>query len=368
MSAIDTLHFRDSTPFAPTLTSPEHHSGQFPPHPTTVVGALRAMLARSRGWRRGPWSSDIMAVLGNGPDLGLLTFDGPYLLREREPLYPVPAHLLGTDDNGSWQPYTLLRPGSPVHCDLGEAVCLPAPARSLQPGIRVSPGTGHWLTRAGFEAVLRGQLPDQKEIVAAKELWADEDRVGIQRDNQTRTVVEGMLYTSRHVRPRPGVDIGVHITGLPDDWLPPADASLAAPLGGEGRWVEVRRWSGDARCHTPVSERTNEITVVALTPIDAGEDLIRPGAVIRELGDVKVVSACLPRAERVGGWASTGGPGRPLPLVDILPAGSVLFCEIDEPERLATLLTAEPLRIGRRREWGFGVVAIGLWPDIEESR
>jgi CRISPR-associated protein Cmr3 len=368
MSAIDTLHFRDSTPFAPSLTSPEHHSGQFPPHPTTVVGALRAMFARSRGWQRGPWGQDIKAVLGDGPNLGDLKFDGPYLLRDGEPLYAVPAHVLGVTENGSWRPHTLLRPGAPVLCDLGEAVRLPEPARSPQPGVRLSPGPSHWLTRTGFEAVLRGELPGEKEVVAAKDLWGDEHRVGIQRDNSTRTVLEGMLYTSRHVRPRPDVSLGVHITGLPDDWLPQGDRSMAAPLGGEGRWAEVRRWSGNARCHAPVSENTKDILVVALTPIDADESLIRPGAVIPELADARIVSACLPRAERVGGWASTGGAGRPQPLTDILPAGSTLFCEVDEPKRLATLLTAEPLQIGRRCEWGFGVIAIGLWPDNEESR
>src|SRR5690606_25751803 len=155
------------------------------------------------------------------------------------------------------------------------------------------------------------------------------------------TVQEGMLYTSRHVRPHPNVDIGIHIHGLPDDWLPPEDGSVAAPLGGEGRWAGVRRWSGDAPCHTPSSEDTTQVLAVAHTPIDAGEELIRPGAMIPELGNTRVVSACLPRAERVGGWASTGGVSRPQPLTDILPAGSTLFCEVKDSERLATVLTAE---------------------------
>jgi len=366
MSAIDTLHFRDSTPFAPTLTSPEHHSGQFPPHPTTVVGALRAMLARARGWRGGPWSPDIMTVLGDGPKLGNLRFDGPYLLRDGEPLYPVPAHLLGMNENGSWQPHTWLRPGPPVTCDLGEAVRLPEPAHPREQCVPWKPGTGYWLTRSGLEAVLRSELPGKDEVVAAKDLWSDEHRVGIQRDNRTRTVMEGMLYTSRHVRPRPTIEIGVRISGLPDDWLPPAEESLAAPLGGEGRWVEVRSWSGDARCHVRVKETS--ITIVALTPVDAGDELIRPGAVIPELAGAEVVSACLPRAERVGGWARTGGPGRPQPLVDILPAGSVLFCEVKDLEPLTATLAAGVPRIGRRSEWGFGAVAIGVWPTTKEPK
>lgn len=361
LAATDTLHFRESAPFAPTLTSPEHHSGQFPPHPTTVVGAMRAMLARAQGWHGGDWSPSIKAVLGDGPDLRALSFDGPYLLRDGEPLYAMPAHLLGAIEAGTWLPRTLLHPGGPALCDLGDKVRLPQPVTPLPHGVRWEPGTGWWLTRAGMVAALRGELPADTEVVSTKDLWRDEHRVGIQRDDTTRVVQEGMLYTSRHVRPFDNVEIGVRIDGLPEDWRVGEDQALAAPLGGEGRWAGVRPWAGDPRVPSPITETSERVAVIAVTPIDAGTGLDQPGTVIAELG-ATIVSACLPRAERVGGWDSTQGRGRPSPLRNILPAGSTFFCEIADAERFATAVTGGTPRVGQRQEWGFGAVALGVWP------
>ena len=41
---------------------------------------------------------------GDGPDLGVLRFCGPFLLRDEEPLFPAPRCLLGTNDSEGWKP------------------------------------------------------------------------------------------------------------------------------------------------------------------------------------------------------------------------------------------------------------------------
>lgn len=58
-------------------------------NPVTVAGALRAALARSRGWNgRGRWPQALRGILGDGPDhLGRLFLDGPFLLREGRPRF-----------------------------------------------------------------------------------------------------------------------------------------------------------------------------------------------------------------------------------------------------------------------------------------
>ena len=72
--------------------------------------------------------------------------------------------------------------------------------------------------------------------------------------------------------------------------------------------------------------------------------------------------ACLERPHRVGGWDSL--TRRPLPLRSLLPPGSTLFCEMADGERLAAAAFAGGLaRIGSRQEWGFGLVAFGVWPE-----
>lgn len=361
LSPVDTLFFRDSRAYTATLTSPEHIGGQFPPHPTTVVGALRAWLARGNGWHgRGSWEPRVAEVLGDGygPDsLGRLSFDGPYVLCAGAPVYPVPAHVLGTGDAAKWQPQEQARPGPAVRCDLGKTVRLPVASPS---DARLKPGNEWWVTRAGMAAVLRGESPKAGDLLRATSLWSTEERVGIERDDDTRTVQERMLYTSRHVRPAVGVTIGVRVGGVPEDWW--ARCAPAVPLGGEARWSEQSPWDGDAHLEPPADLR-QRVTVIALTPIRASDEFYRPGGRIPELGDATVVSACLPRVERVGGWASIGGQRGPIAMSSVLPAGSVLFCEVGDPEALRTAVEDAdgPLRVGGWQRWGFGAVALGVW-------
>lgn len=374
---VDTLFFRESRSYVATLTSPEHIGGQFPPHPTTVVGAVRAWLARGNGWNgRGSWGPQVAEVLGDGygPDsLGRLSVDGPYVLRRGEPFYPLPAHVVGTGDGDRWRPKAQVRPGPPVRCDLGDAVRLPeAPPHEG----KLRAGTGWWVSRAGLATVLRGGVPTVTEpasdsdgppregdLVPASVLWSPEERVGIQRDDDTRTVQERMLYTSRHVRPAKDVTIGVRVGGVPDDWW--GRCAPVVPLGGEARWAEQRPWDGDAHVAVPLSDIGRRLTVVALTPIHAGDGFYRPGGRIPELGGATVVSACVPRVERVGGWASVGRRTGPVSMSSILPAGSVLFCEVDDPDRLRAVVdrAAGPPRVGGWQKWGFGAVALGVWNE-----
>ena len=111
---------------------------------------------------------------------------------------------------------------------------------------------------------------------------------------------------------------------------------------------------------------TREVVLVALSPLDI-EEGIHVGKAFDELGGARVVSACLGRPQRIGGWDSLAR--RPLPLRSVFPPGSALFCEIPSPGRFADAVTAGDglARIGSRQEWGFGVVALGVWPDSREE-
>src|SRR5690606_8077322 len=155
-------------------------------------------------------------------------------------------------------------------------------------------------------------------------------------------------YTSRHVRLHRDVTIGVRVGGVPEDWW--QRCGTVVPLGGEARWSEQRPWAGDACLEPPLSEilDTRRAMLVALTPIHAGDEFFRPGGRLEELGDATVVSACLPRVERIGGWASVGDRPGPVSMCSVLPAGSVVFCEIGDPDGLAAAVERAdgPLRVG----------------------
>lgn len=376
LTPMDTLFFGDGVPFFADGAQ-EDIGGVFPPHPPTLVGALRAALARAQGWSgAGRWPAALDRVLGDGPDLAGLAFAGPILLRAGEPLYPAPRHLVGTFEVAlggmQWRPRALLRPGSPLACDLGPSVRFPeVPEGAVPPGLRARPGERRWLTRVGLEALLDGQVPDMGEVVDSSDLWVEERRVGLALEHSTRTAKPGMLYSSRHIRLGRGVSLGVEVEGVPDDWTWPLGHVI--PLGGESRVAELARWSGSlglvpsARTLAAI-EATGRVLVVALTPVDLAVKLGANPGFPGDAGGVEVVTVAADRPQRVGGWNTL--TRQPLPLASVTPAGSVIFCQAREPKRLVALLQrlGASLRLGARTAWGFGLVALGTWSEGEEKK
>ena len=369
LEPLDTWFFRDGTPFTADSAPQEDVRSLFPPHPPTVVGSLRAALALSRGWSgRGRWSQEIAGVLGDGPEsLGVLSLDGPFVLRNEEPLFRAPRHLLGIDEPDGWRPAAFLRPGAPVECDLGAGIRLPetSAARSGDDWSRRKAGDNQWLTPAGMNAVLRGELSAPDDIVSNRTLWSDEPRIGLARNPDTRTAEEGLLYSTRHVRLARGVSLGVRIGGLPPDWRPPFGRTLS--FGGESRTAACREWNAELSLDAPLPTTNAErVAVIALTPLDLADDVCLGREPLEELGGARVVCACLDRPLRIGGWDSLAR--RPLPLRSVLPPGSVLFCEGAAPERLRDVITTggRLARVGARQSLGFGLAALGAWPRNQE--
>jgi CRISPR-associated protein Cmr3 len=139
-------------------------------------------------------------------------------------------------------------------------------------------------------------------------------------------------------------------------------------LGGESRLAECREWHDDSTIDMPLAaiEASRRMVVVALSPLDLEDAVYLGRQPLIALGNARVISACLSRPQRIGGWESL--TRRPLPLRSVLPAGSVLFCELPEPERLraAVATSGELPRIGERQRCGFGMVALGIWSDKSE--
>lgn len=366
LEPVDTWFFRDGTPFSAGSAPQAGVASIFPPSPTTTVGALRAAIALCNGWSgRDRWCERISAVLGNGPDdLGALAVDGPFLLRDGTPLFPVPRHALGTNQTGGWTPEMLLIPGAESECDLGGAVRLPDVPSTANDVEKLKSGEGQWLTHAGMESVLAGEVPEAGEVVSSNVLWSDEFRIGLERNDRTRTAEEGMLYSTRHVRLERGVSLGARVDGVPKEWAMPFGRMV--PVGGESRLAECREWDGKFAFSAPAeqAEASGKVAVIALSPLDIERDVYCGKKPLDELGGACVVSACLDRPQRVGGWDSLARSS--LPLRSVLPPGSVLFCELPERGRDAVEAEFGTIRLGARKNWGFGLAAVGSWPKNRE--
>lgn len=385
---VDAWFFRDGRPYHHSESSQAWVESVFPPFSTTLVGALRLGLAHGQGFSgRGTWSKAIAAVLGDGPhDLGRLSFVGPRMQWRGQDLFPLPRHVLGSGapalehaaaDVPGWQARALLAPADDdalVACDLegedGRPAVLPRPVRIHAEGDRISHRDDVWLTHTGLEKVLRGVFPAPEDLVPADALWRIEPRVGLEREWPSRTAKEGALYSPGYVRLMPGVRLAMKIRQLPEDWSMPS----CIALGGESRMAycdPVADSLALPACPSELIRRTGRVAVILLghaclvSPEDPQPAWPMPGDALPGMAGMRVVSACIGRPVPIGGW--DGLRREPLPLLPFVPAGSVWFCEADSKASIDTLLEYHGDCIGSRTEYGFGQIALGVWPERGEQ-
>ncbi len=350
---VDSWFFRDERPFNAGEAGQGHAQSLFPPHLPSVVGVLRASLARTGGWSgRGRWDERLTSVLGDGyEDMGTFRLHEATVLYQGQPLYHVPLHLLGRPQEEELHPHTLLHPSEhKITCDLGE-VHLPTPR---EPARGMKPFEDHWITSTGLGQLLAGDLPDDEHIHSRANLWHREDRIGLARDPEHRSAREGMLYAPSHVRLARDVGLGVRF-GLEEDWALPS----MFRFGGEARLATCQtldeQWSRPTCPEQLIRERGRAaIVLVSPTRFDSGLEIpeeFEPG--------LELVSACVGKPIWIGGWNSL--ERRPKPLTPYLPAGSVLFVKNRDEEAMKKLLALHDGHLGQKREQGFGHVFVGTW-------
>lgn len=351
LTPLDTLFFRDGSPFSAGETGQMEVRGLFPPNATTVVGALRAAFARRLGWARGAWPAHIIAKLGDGEALHPLSFAGPYLDREGHSLFPAPLHLLkgqGGERHAERAPASLalLGPkGEARETDIGR-IRLLEPRDGSVSGLK--PLEDAYLTLDAMQAVLAGEVPHPAGVIEANELWASEARIGIHRDDTTRTTKQNALYHATHVRLSPVVSLVMGVAGY-DGEVP-----QLATMGGESRMVGLESVEDFPLPAGPPP--LGRYTVSLLTPARFGDDGWRtPGGELPGLPG-KIMAACVGKPLMIGGWDSEARA--PKPLEPHLPPGSTWFMET---ERSSDLTAFHGRHIGENTRWGYGQILIGAW-------
>jgi len=357
--ALDTLFFRDGTPFNAGEGGQSGVTGRFPPYMTTLQGAVRTALAYGQGWRPeepDKWPQE----LGDHENLGELKLNGPYLCRDGEVLFPAPLLLMQKKETEKTR-FTRLVPGEEVLCDMGK-MRLPEPKEYLW-GAKVM--YGEWLTKEGIERVLAGGIPEKKQVIEQEDLWQNETRVGLERGEDSRMALQGKLYSCVHIRPESNISIAVLVSGVPEDWHD--KGARVIPLGGEARLARVD--IKDSICFVPkpptlqVKEGFVRYTATLITPgcYSNTKEVIRNGP--PELPG-KCVSACVSKVEQMGGWDIKNRIPRPLQAV--IPPGSTWFLTAEESEK-EKILSLHGQCIGEtiadKTNYGFGQIVIGCWEE-----
>ncbi len=399
--ALDTWFFRESRPME-SIGGSELLS-TFPPSPRTMAGAIRSLVGHKhevvdwKRWRAKDESNKpesyftLKQRLGGADNYGTLRFSGPWLAKEDktgkvERLYPVPRNIVikhcKTDDQKVEQVGRMTL-GVPRYCDLGEKVRLPVLPDQDQ-GWQFA--ENYWIPETALRAILAGGICQPGDFVSTADLFERETRLGIARNNLSRSVTEGMLYQTCHIRPKPAVFIETDVSGLlADDY----DTKGVLRLGGEGRGADysVCDMTQEARPSMPLWGGQSGkgiilylLTPAALTVADTEADKCMPlpgfsaanqkgmSVWTGELNGVALTlhSAVQGMPVREGGWDLANHC--PRAVTSFAPAGSVYYLTVDDGnvETAAEALHLTQLPAGNNDlALGRGLVAAGLWPVDE---
>lgn len=367
--ALDTLFFRDGTPFHMGETDSRGIRSTFPPGMPTLQGAIRTALAVGQGWHKGSeWPE---AKLGSYDGIGSLKLQGPYLALAKDDkldyLFPFPAAAVRHKGGFAY----LLPDDIPVATDMMNATRL-----TKEIGFEDIQGTaGLWLTAKGLEAVLSGNQPVEGDWYDSNCLWTHENRVGIIIDRSTGTVArQGGLYSLAHIRPDAKLRIAVIVQGVEDSWHQAIPKTI--PLGGESRMalISTQKVSDFLPAPPKLTLCSGKVhfSVTLITPGHFGivnpsaegsfeqvredvREVIRTGP-LKGFGDC--VSACIPKLSQIGGWDIVNR--RPRPLRPVIIPGSTWFYEADA-SRSEEIIALHGSHVGSDTEYGYGQILIGRW-------
>jgi len=319
---VDTLFFRGTE----SMVAGENHEvdTMFPPMPSTIIGALRTALLVQNNIAPGDYLDDPEGCSKKVPMLGTpatpgFSITGPLFRIGDNVLYPAPAHWMADIPSDAEDGYEVIaQPGRPLDVDntIGLKGSVKRPFWVRNPvSADMKPLSGYWVNLKAFKAVednsgllivRRGEKTlksSEPSIIALGDLFVREERVGIAL-NRNRTVREGHLFSTVHVRLKPNVFL---LVGIESDCECSLKETGIMQIGGEQRGCSYRF------CDAPsLPEKNGGDMLYALSHIPA---------------DIPEKMADAPRASsgklvRSGGWDMEKKFHKPL--MAFLPAGTVI--------------------------------------------
>lgn len=333
--AQDVWRFRDSKPFS----AGQNYFARtiFPPHPTTMQGAIRTYYLHTQE-----------KLLGSATDMGGLQITGPFLAKKAgdniRRYLPMPLDVLQEKHAKN---LVILRPER-------DASFITSAPDGWHPLVVREEGeyddADGWLSERAFKAYLEDREPDLK-VTRADKLYDLEDRIGLGMDHRRRANEEGLFYRAQFVRPCPDVGLLLHIN------MPIFQSQTGTiHIGGESRvgTYEVVDYA------PPVfSVKPGNIKIVLLTPAYLRGGW-KPGTDWQSWLGAEFVSAAIGKPVAVSGWDVANNA--PKPLRHFLPAGSVFYFK-------NATLPASPFSEYFAGEadfgaMGYGTFAAGNWDYI----
>jgi len=363
----DVLMLRDGKPFS---GGDDHFArGSFPPSPSTLYGALRSHILSIKSGEFDTFKNepakipkDITAEIGSPTALGSLKITQFFIAKNNEGhiqlYFPMPKDIAKVkgEDNGE---LCILKPVGSIN-DIVLAD-MPSGLQHLwfatEKALETASG---FLSEDAMMAYLSDNVPEK--IIKTEEIYKTEERTGIRKNRQTRSVYEGGLYSAEYFRMKESFGFALEVDGtvqLPDSGI--------MRLGGDHRSVRYFKssWEGmDTKTIRNKISRDKHFKLVLITPSIFKNGWL-PGSIDRSTfeGDingikVKMVGAWIGKAVGIGGFDIV--KGMPKVMKKAVPAGSIYYFELinGDVDSLFERLWLKTISDERSQE-GFGITLIG---------
>lgn len=372
---VDTWFFKQALPHN-SLAAQELKS-LFPPSPRTLIGALRTAIGEQAGvnwpaFRQGNMPQ-IERLIGDKsqPLPPRAEFSGPWIVKGGKRYYPAPLHWLGKRTEQGYQLNRLMPTVQAIQCDIG---CVRLPASAI-PESGAKPLEDCYvdvdtLTKMSTSLDFHLAVPS-RAILTASDLFCEEPRLGIARNDTTHKAENGMLYQTRHLRLKEDVWLELDCC---DDWQVTQFEQGMITLGGEARPCHISHCakSDTAVIPAPSGSASKRIAVTLLTPAHFTKssapwlpESFRPdnesnpnhwSGELKGIG-LKLISAVLGKTHREGGWDIAEHRARAVE--SFVPAGSTYFFEAADGETAIRALHGQS--IGNYTQFGRGYIVAGYW-------
>lgn len=367
----DVLLFRDGKPFA----AGEDHRARsfFPPTPFTMQGVVRAKVLFDSGVSLADYAhgasnaQDLIRKIGTpGESYGQLRLRGPFVAKRSNDghitrYFPLPADVAKIkvgDKPVLVKP--LLEPAFNCAFTDNRAVkdLYPLWVRIHEP---LEEARG-WLAEQEFRKYLKGQ---EFSITEESDLLLREPRLGIALDYDRRGTQEEKIYQMEFLRLREGVGIFLEVDGI-EPFEPPKGF---LQIGGEARPAYYEVLSDPLEPLPLPNPLPRRFKVVLLTPAWFTGGWQPQGGNWEQFftGNVRLVSAAVPRAQSIGGAFVDDVRRRgdfQRTMRRFVPAGSVFFFESDSSVTMkGRPFTETPDDEGDFGQIGFGCAVVTSWDE-----
>lgn len=395
---VDSWFFRESRPHG--SVGANALSSVFPPPTRSLMGCLRSHIGNqyfqkhpNKSWDDLSTLTNLKQVIGDATKLGCLKPRGVFVKTHIENIerYYLPAPVSvcrknhETSENKTVY-FSLQLTDKPYQTDLGtkRLVELPLSVEGNSDLKGAKPLEDVWLSKEAWELVLQGKLDAISQIAAAvqeqDDFISEEYRLGIQVDPNNRSVVDGKLYQTTHIRLDPNtsfvmpviMDNKIVSMVVDDNFL---NTKHLVRLGGEARMANISFEQSTLRflpmppANLTVKQGENKkvFMIYLLTKLLMQTDSWLPKNFTEsESGwsgsingiDLTILSACIGKAHREGGWDQLHHI--PRPIQSYIPAGSAFFIQVSDSIDDHTLISKlHGQSLNENDEWGEGIMLVG---------